>query len=345
MEQRIPLWGKVALLIVVGGGVLFGLAAVSEVVTLVVIGALCAYVFDPLASRLESHGLSRTLATTVLFAGLALALGAFLFFLFPIVAAQVQSIQEGFDVEQARAFIEDLERVLEEKLAFLGIDRLNVLSAAQQFVEQHADDVLNYVPSVLSLFARLLIIPFIMFFLLKDGRRIKKGFINLVPNRYFEFTLNVLHKTNVQLGNYLRGQFLASLIVAVLSMIALRLLGVDYFVLIGLFAGLTNLIPYLGPVVGASVAVLVSFATTGTFDKALFIIAAFALIQGIDNAGVQPVVLARNVKLHPLLILITLLIAAQFFGFLGLLLAVPATAVLKVFVQETIANLRHYHLA
>ena len=248
-------------------------------------------------------------------------------------------------MEGARAAIEDVEGWLEARLAVLGVEDLDILGVLQQFIVTNVDDVLNYVPSVVVLIAQLGIFPFIMFFLLKDGRRIRKGFINLVPNRYFEFTLNVLHKTDVQLGNYLRGQLIASSVVALLSIAALWLLEVDYFVLIGLFAGLTNMIPYLGPVTGATVAALISVITTGNFDTVLPIIAAFVVIQAIDNVGVSPIVLARNVKLHPLLILLTLIIAGKFFGFLGLLLAVPVTAVLKVFVQETLTNLRRYHLA
>ena len=248
-------------------------------------------------------------------------------------------------MEGARAAIKDVEGWLEARLAVLGVEDLDILGAIQQFIVTNVDDVLHYVPSLVVLITELGIFPLIMFFLLKDGRRIKKGFINLAPNRYFEFTLNVLHKTDVQLGNYLRGQFIASSVVAVLSIAALWLLKVDYFVLIGLFAGLTNMIPYLGPATGATVAALISVVTTGNFDTVLPIIVAFVIIQTIDNVGVSPLVLARNVKLHPLLILLTLILAGKFFGFLGLLLAVPVTAVLKVFVQETVTNLRSYHLA
>ena len=149
----------------------------------------------------------------------------------------------------------------------------------------------------------------------------------------------------MQLGNYLRGQLIASSVVALLSIAALWLLKVDYFVLIGLFAGLMNMIPYLGPATGATVAALVSVVTTGNFDTVLPIIVAFVIIQAVDNVGVSPLVLARNIKLHPLLILLTLILAGKFFGFLGLLLAVPVTAVFKVLVQETVANLRSYRLA
>lgn len=345
MEQRIPLWIKVVLLGGLGVGVLWVLASVRGVVTLVVLGALLAYLCDPLVNRLEARGLSRLPATIIVFGGISLVIVTALWLFFPAVAVQARAIQTGFDMERARAVVEEVETVLETRLAAVGVQDLDLMSSVQDFVTTHVNDVLNYVPGVLSLVTQLVIIPFIMFFLLKDGRRIKKGFITLVPNRYFEFTLTVLHKTDVQLGNYLRGQLIASLVVAALSIVALWLLGVDYFVLIGLFAGLTNMIPYLGPIAGASLAVLVSIITTGSLATVLPIIIAFVVIQAIDNAGVQPLVLARNVELHPLLILLTLILAGNYFGVLGLLLAVPITAVLKVFIQETLANLRSYRLA
>ena len=345
MEKSIPLWIRIGLSAVLAVGLFWVLAEMAEIVTLVVIAALLAYVFDPLCSLLEARGLGRTLATTVVFAGVTLVVGVLCVLLLPLIAAEIRAIQTGFDMEQARVAIEDVEVWLEVQLSALGVDDLDILGAVQQFIVTNVDEVLTYVPSVVVLVTQLVIMPFILFFLLKDGRRIKKGFINLVPNRYFEFTLNVLHKTDVQLGNYLRGQLIASSVVALLSIGALWLLKVDYYVLIGLFAGLTNMIPYLGPITGATVAALVSVVTTGNTDTVLPIIAAFVVIQAIDNVGVSPLVLARNVKLHPLLILLTLIVAGKFFGFLGLLLAVPVTAVLKVFIQETISNLRSYHLA
>ena len=345
MEKSVALWIRIVLLAILAVGVFWVLAAMGEVVTLVVIAALLAYIFDPLASLLEARGLGRTVATTVVFIGTTLILGVLVVLLLPLIVAEVRAIQTGFDMEQARAAIEDVEGWLEVQLAALGVEDLDILGAVQQFIVTNVDQVVTYVPNVVVLLTQLALLPFILFFLLKDGRRIKKGFINLVPNRYFEFTLNVLHKTDVQLGNYLRGQLIASSVVALLSIAALWLLNVDYYVLIGLFAGLTNMIPYLGPVAGATVAVLISVVTTGRFDTVLPIIAAFVIIQTIDNVGVSPIVLARNVKLHPLLILLTLIVAGKFFGFLGLLLAVPVTAVIKVFLQETVTNLRSYRLA
>jgi putative permease len=344
MEKKTPHWLRGVLLAGLAVGLIWVLAAIHDVLTLLVVAALLAYLFDPVASRLEARGMHRAGATTVVFAGVSLGIAILMMYFFPLVAVQVKSVQSGFDGAQARAGIESLEFWLEARLAVVGVENLDLIANMQQLAVESVDNILSYVPGVLSLVAQLLIVPFIMFFLIKDGRRIKKGFIALVPNSYFEFTLNVLHKTDVQLGNYLRGQLIASSVVALLSMAALWFLGVDYFVLIGLFAGVTNMIPYLGSVAGATLAVLVSVITTGSVDSVLQIIAVFVIIQLIDNVGVQPLVLARKVELHPLLVLLTLILAGKFFGVIGLLLGVPVTAVLKVFVVETIRNLRSYRL-
>lgn len=345
MEHKPFLWINVAVVLALSVALLMALAAVSDIVVLVVVAALLAYVFDPVVNLLEARPMSRLLATVIVFAAVSAILAVLAAFMLPLAAEQLVAIQQGFDVDQARAALDHLEVVLERRLAFLGVGDLDLLGSFQAFASAQVGDAVSYVPSVLSLAMNLAVVPFIMFFLLKDGRRIKKGLIDLVPNRYFEFTLTVLHKTDVQLGNYLRGQLTASLVVALLSILALWLLDVEYFILIGVFAGLTNMIPYLGPIVGAGVAALVSVLTTGSLDTVLPIVVSFTIIQMIDNVGVQPLVLARTVALHPLTILLALLVAGKFFGAVGLLLAVPATAVVKVFVQETMSNLRNYYLA
>ena len=172
----------------------------------------------------------------------------------------------------------------------------------------------------------------------------KKGFIDIVPNKYFEFSLNVLQKMDAQLGNDLRGQFLVAAIIGSLSTLVLWFLGVDFFMVIGPLAGLANMIPYVGPVAGGLLAILASVVTTGVFDTIPSIVIAFVLIQLLDNSLLQPLILARNVELHPMLILLAILIGGKLFGIVGLLLAVPFTAIVKVIAVETFVNLRRYHI-
>jgi len=154
----------------------------------------------------------------------------------------------------------------------------------------------------------------------------------------------ILHKTDQQLGGYLRGQFFDALIIGVLSIIALWILDVKYFMLIGIFAGLANMIPYVGPLVGGTAAVLVVLMDGGGGLEVLLVFAAFAAIQLTDNVLVQPLVVAKSVDLHPLIVIFAVIIGGQFFGILGMLLAVPVTGIIKVLISELYLGVRKYNL-
>ncbi len=340
-----PRWAKVFLLVGALALALWLLAPAAGVVQMLVLGALLAYLLDPLAGWLEARGLGRGAASAVVFLGVVVGLGVPLALLFPSLAAQLGALQEGIDPAAAMSFVEEIERQVGRWVAPLGIGQPDLQGWAAELAGRHLGDVVGFVPGVLGLAVQMVVVPVIAFFLLRDGRRFRTAFIGLVPNRYFEFTLSALRRADAQLGGYLRGQLLAAGIVGLLATFALWLIGVEYYFIIGTVAGLANLIPFLGPLIGGAVAVAVSAATTGSFGQAVPIVVAFAVIQMIDNVGSQPLLLSRNVELHPLVILLVLLVAGEVFGILGLLLAVPAAAVLKVLVQEFARTFRSYRFS
>jgi putative permease len=340
-----PRWTKPLALLVLAAAALWLLAPVADIVVLLVLGMLLAYLLDPLAVRLEARGLSRTAAAVTVFAGLLVVLGVPLGLLMPSLIAQVAALQAGIDLEATSALLAQAEHWVAEWLEPLGVAPPDLREQVAVFLSEHLYDVVGFVPGVLALVTQLLIVPVIGFFMLKDGRRYRRAFISLVPNRYFEFTLNALHKADLQLGGYLRGQLLAALVVSLLSTLALWLIGVDFYLIVGLVAGLANLIPFLGPLIGGFVAVVVSVVTTGTLVHVPLIVIAFVAIQFIDNLLVQPLVLSRNVELQPVAILLVLLAAGEVFGLLGLLLAVPAAAVAKVLVVEFVTTFRSYRFS
>lgn len=344
MGSRTPRWIKLIAVVATVVAVVWLLAPVGHVVQMVVLGALLAYLLDPLANRVEARGARRGVAAFVVFVGFILVLGVPLVLLAPVLADQIRSFQT-LDLSAASEAVSALEAWLGDRLAPLGVPAPDLNERMSEFAASHVGDIVGIVPGVLGLATQLLVIPFVGFFLLKDGRRFRKGFISLVPNRYFEFTLNVLRKADAQLGGYLRGQLLAATIVGLLATLTLWVLDVEYYFIIGTVAGLANMIPFLGPIIGAALAVVVAALTTGTFAKTIPILVSFALIQLIDNVGSQPLLLSRNVELHPVAILIVLLVAGELFGVLGLFLAVPAAAVLKVLAQEFITTFRLYRFA
>ncbi len=333
MDKQFARWIKLLFVLLAAAALIIFLVSIGELVRLVIIAALLAYILEPLASFLESRGFSRVAATAIIFLGILSTVALFIFLLLPTISHEIRSIQAGIQSGKATQLIQNLEHFIQTRLAFLGMQNLNLIEKAHQMMVNLGNQIFDYLLNIVSLITNLVIIPFIIFFLIKDGREIKRNFIRLVPNKYFEFSLNLLHKMDMQLGNYLRGQFLDALIVGILSILALWLLEVKYFVLIGAFAGLANLIPYVGPVAGALPAILVVILESGDMIRIVYIAIAFAVVQLIDNVLVQPLVVAKTVNMHPLVVMFVVIIGGKFFGVLGMLLSVPTAGVIKVVIQ------------
>lgn len=336
---------KLVFFFLIFGTILFFLISFGGLVKVVVISALLAYITDPLAVFLESRGMSRSSATVVIFLSIIFIVALFLFLFLPVLSREIMALKDGLNSGQATAMLSSMEEALEKRFAFLGIRNLDLVSKTQNLMVSISNWMFDHLLDMVSLFTNLVIIPFIVFFLLKDGREFKKQLISIVPNRYFEFSMNMLYKMDLQLGNYLRGQFLDAVIFGVLAMFSLWLLNVKYFVAIGIFAGLANLIPFLGPLAGAAPAMIVSVIDTGNLMPALYVLLAFGMMKLIDDSLIQPLVVARSVDMHPLLVLLAVIIGGRLFGILGMLLAVPVTGFIKVVLHEGITNFRKYHWA
>ena len=319
------------------------LLLVPGVVKMVVVAFLLAYIFDPLVTAIEVRGLSRT-ASTVVFFLFVISIAWILFsILAPVVYNHIQTMRSGAGSRQSSEVILRLQAVVRTKLGFIGLGAVNLQEKIEQFSSYLSDTIMDFIlREGLSIVLYAVTVPFIVFFLLKDGREMKKHFIGIVPNRYFEFALDLLYKMDLQLGNYLRSQFTDAVVFGVLATIALWLLGVKYFLFIGVFAGLANLIPYVGPIAGALPAVAVALFDAGDVTLALQIVLAFIILKLTDDMLVQPLLVAKGVHMHPLLVLMAIIIGGELFGMLGMLLAVPATGFAKVVLQESIVTLKKY---
>ncbi len=342
MERGVHLLIKsLAVALLLTGLVVF-LISVGSLVKLVVISALLAYALDPLVSRIESYGLGRTGATALLFCLLAVILGVGFLTFIPFLTSEVINLSGEVGQEQTQALFSLADESIKKFLAFFGIENLSLSGKFAEWLVSASNSLLSNLLDMLTLLTYVLFIPFIVFFLLKDGRSIKKYLISMVPNRYFELTCNLLYKMDMQLGNYFRGQFIDALIIGTLSVIALLILDVKYALFIGILAGIANMIPYIGPISGAMVAMVITFIDTGDGWLLLYIALAFAIVQLIDNIVVQPAVIARNVDLPPLVVLLAVIVGGKLFGIIGMLISVPVTAILKVSLQEGFKVYRQY---
>lgn len=328
------------------GAFIFILPYAKQVIILFVLSLLLSLLLEPVVSFLEARGIKRVWGIVILFGVIVLIVALIIAFLFPIISRELRSLNQTLQSQTPDQFIHKMETFLKKKFPFLRNQTLmeNLTSKAQSFLTGMLQKLFTLFFNILSALTTFIIIPFITFFLLKDGRRMKKAFIQIIPNRYFEMSLNIIYKINQQLGRYIRGQLLDAMIVGMLSIIALRILNIPYYVIIGSIAGLANLIPYFGPIVGGVPAVIVGVMHTGTITPAIGVIISFALIQLLDNVLISPLVVAKSVDLHPLVVVVVVLLGGNLLGLLGMLLAVPIASVVKVTVQEIQWGLKNYHL-
>lgn len=345
MERMISLWLKIFFVLLVLAGLLIFLVSIGDLVRLVLIAAVFSYLLDPAVTRIEAHGLSRTAATAILFIIIATVITVVLILVMPLISSEIRDISAGIDPTKARQFIDRIDQLVQNALGFLGVQGVDVSARLGQIVVDFSNALISRLSGIFTVITNLVIIPFVAFFLLKDGRDIKKHLISLVPNRYFELTCNMIYKMDQQLGQYLRGQLIDASIIGILSSLALLFLQVKYALLIGAFAGLANLVPYIGPLSGALLAITVCLFEGADLSLVLSVAGAFAVVQLIDNVVVQPAVVASRISMHPVVVLLVVIIGGQFFGVLGMLLSVPATAVLKVFIGDGYRIYRQYRLS
>lgn len=208
---------------------------------------------------------------------------------------------------------------------------------------------------VADVFSIWIVMPLVFLFLLFDKGEIGKYFMSFVSNKYLELTQTVIVEVDLAIGRYLRGTLLESFLVAITMFIGFFLIGMPFqaALLISIFSGFTNAIPYLGPAVGLVVATayaliaenidpILPFLTADHFLIGIFITVAFT--QFMDNFIYQPVILAQAVNLHALVVVFALIGGSTLFGFAGILLAIPVVVVVKVTVETLFRGLKDYKI-
>ncbi len=315
-----------------------------DLLVLIVVAAIMAYLLFPLVNLLERRGIGRTLSASIVFFSLLLLIVALSWWMIPLIAEQATEWQASLGDGRLYDLLDSLEADLAMHLPFFEPGSLGLSETARQILDAQEGHLLGYATNALSLMGNLVVIPFVLFFLLRDGSRIQKKLVSLVPNRYFEFTMGVLYKIDAHLGGYLRGQSLVALLVGLATITGLGLVGVDYFVLLGVVTGLANFIPYVGFIISAGLALAVSVLSTGGLGQIFGIVIVFAIVQTTENVVFQPMITARNVSLHPVSVLLAILLGGRIGGVLGMALAVPVVAIAKVIIVETAITLRRFRL-
>jgi predicted PurR-regulated permease PerM len=321
-----------------------------SVLTPFIVAGVLAYAINPLIHYLMSKGLSRLMSVVLIFVSLIGMVAAFSIFFIPILVSEISSLIIVFP----EISINWYERVsewyrntlgnqsatpdtLEDVLAYFNIN----FQSATGWLSQSAGGIISRVLSFATSLVHVVTIPVLMFYFMKDGDDIAEYAKKLVLPRSRRWVFPLVDDIDEVLGGFIRGQLLVALIIGVLSSIALLLLGIPYWLVLGILAGIGDLVPYVGPFLGALPAVFITLTTDPL--KALWVVVAFIIVQQIESNLISPKIVGHSVGLHPAAIIFVLLLGGSLWGLVGLLVAVPLAGVLKVILENIIRWFQNHY--
>jgi len=318
---------------------------VGEILLLILIAAILATGLNPLVESLHrrrwtrrGRTLSRIAAIGLVYAGLLVVIGLAANVLFaPIVAEGRQFL------ERAPTLFQDLRALLatwQQRYAWMP-DLTAILDRLPQEagrLTEYVDEATGVAFKVFGGLVAAISVLVLGVYMQIEGPTIKRGFLDLFPAEHHERVASVLGRIGERFGGWLRGQLLLGLIIGVVAGLGTWILGLPYPFLLGLAAGITELVPLVGPVLGAVPAVLV--ALFGPAWRLIAVVIFFTVIQQLEGNLLVPRVMARAVGLSPLLTIIAIMVGAKLMGILGALLAVPVAAALQVIAGEVLQMTR-----
>jgi predicted PurR-regulated permease PerM len=337
-QKRAAAWTLIALLS------LALLRALGPVLTPFIVGAVLAYALTPLVDRLDEAGrgrIPRVLAVVAVELLLLVALAGLVLLVVPILVKELPLIRE-----QLPTMFDRLDATLRPWLAQFGVhvafDVESLKGQILRYLHGNYEDFAARLMASLkvggslafALMFNALLIPVALFYLLLDWDRFVHRVLELVPPRNRPAVDSFTHEADQVLGQYLRGQLLVMLTMAIFYSVGLSLFGLDLALPIGVFTGLAMFVPYLGFGIGLAIALLAGLLQFASAKAIVMVAVVYGIGQVVEGFYFTPRLVGERIGLHPLAVIFALLAFAQLFGFVGVLVALPASAVLLVAIRR-----------
>ena len=309
---------------------------IQTVVLPIILSAILYYLLVPIVDFFERKGVRRIYSIIVLYLIIIGVLTILIVLVIPLLRDQIMRLIVSFP-----NLVNDIERMLEQVIGSQFLNQVqqtfdfNISDLAAQ-VSNQATTILNstfagignIIGSVSKTVMAIITVPFILFYLLKDGKKLPGYILKFLPISMRSHTFTVLQEVNKQISSYIRGQIVVSFCIGVLMFIGFVIIGLDYAPVLAVIASFTSVVPYLGPAIAITPALIIAVVTSPYMLLKLIIV--WTIVQLIEGKFISPQIMGRNLHIHPITIIFIIIIAGNLFGVVGILLAVPGYAVLKV---------------
>lgn len=342
-------WFHLALWSVIIACFAWFLHAVQPILLPFVLGMFVAYLMDPLTTRIQRMGLSRTAATSVVTFGFFAMLVALVVWLVPIIYEQIANL-----AVRAPAMLQDLAGNARSWASPL-LQKLNAISGrGQEAIPTDAavlaqrgltslsllvTGIFSSGAALINVVALLILTPVVCFYLIRDWPAVLKRVDSMLPLAYAQDIREQTRLINRTLSSYLRGQLTVMLLLSIYYVLCLSLAGLHFSLVLGIIAGCIVIIPYIGSLISVGLGLMVAYEQYyGTSNVFWFIVAVYGAGQVLESQILTPKIIGDRVGLHPLWMLFGMLAGAVLLGFVGLLLAVPLTAVIGVLAKFAVGR-------
>ncbi len=336
------------------------LYSIRRVLGIFALAFLASYIVSPAVRFFEKRGVNRLLVVGLLYITFVAVIVISAIIFLPMIGEELATLQYNIqnslsDPELAKTISDNID-AFQERLSeiFPQVQELDLkaqfniekgISGAaswmMNYIGQLMKAITTYSGKVILIGVAIFIIPFITFFLLKDGKLMKQTILNIIPAKYTETMQELFQIIDHQIGRYIRGKIAESIILSVLTIIGLRILNIKYYLVIGSIAGFANLIPYIGPVGIAIPPVLLAIYQYGILHAVITIIFLSGL-QFIDNMILVPFIVGKSVDLHPIVTIFVVFVGGQILGLLGMVAAVPIASILISIFQTAYNEFKNF---
>lgn len=327
--------------------ILYVLKQISPVIIYLAIAAVIALIFSPMIQFMKRRlKMKNALAVIIAMLILVLLLGGLISLFIPLVVKE----SENLSLLNSQEFRNKMEYVIGEVDTYFKSKNINLVEKLQGIdFGNYLKQIPNFMNSILGTFGNVLIgflsVLFISFFFMSDNTLLKKNILAIIPDNIEDRIIDSLRKIRKLLSRYFIGLILQITILFIIYTITLLIFGIENAVVIALLAALLNLIPYVGPLIGGILMILLTMTENLSLDfqsqilpTTVYVLIGYIIAQLVDNFFSQPFIFSKSTKSHPLEIFLVILISGYLFGILGMVLAVPSYTAIKVVLKEFWSN-------
>lgn len=313
---------------------------IKTIVLPIILSGILYYLLNPLVDIMEKRNIKRGWSILMLYLLIAGILTVVVLAVIPVLRNQITGLVDSFPEysENVKQQFEELTgsklfSQLQEAVSVSSQDWWSTITKkASELLNQTWSRVGGFLGAFTEIVLSIVTVPFILFYMLKDGKKLPYKILSFLPTKSRTGILHVLHDINHQISSFIRGQIIVSFCIGILLYIGYMIIGLDYALILAIIASFTSIVPYLGPAIAITPALIVAIVTSPVM--LLKMVAVWTIVQLIEGKFISPQIMGKTLKIHPITIIFVILTSGNLFGVVGILLAVPGYAVLKVCVSH-----------